>query len=235
MRLSPDDCVLEIGPGRAALTRYLLQELPHLAVVELDRDLVAWLRQQFPASQLTVYSHDVLNFDLTQITQQERTLRVVGNLPYNISTPLLFHLFAQRHLIKDMHFMLQKEVVQRLCAPVGDHHYSRLSVMAQYYCEMQYLFNVGPQAFTPAPKVDSAVVRLVPHQTAKLQADNLELFSDVVREAFSHRRKTMSNALKSLVTVQQLHDCVINPQYRPQQLTVLDYVRISNFLNDTLP
>ena len=158
-------------------------------------------------------------------------LRVVGNLPYNISTPLLFKLFEDIECIKDMHFMLQKEVVERITAAVGSSHYGRLSVMTQYFCQATYCFTVPPEAFSPAPKVDSAIVRLVPRQDRTITADHFETFATVVKEAFAYRRKTLNNCLKKLIDGKTLNDLSIDPSRRPQSLTIDEFVRISNAIS----
>ncbi len=224
----PTDHLIEIGPGEAALTEILLEHAGHLDAIEIDRDLVRTLKERFQQAAFKVYEGDVLDFDFTSLVQKSQKLRVVGNLPYNISTPLLFHLFDQLDCIEDMHFLLQKEVVERLCAEPNSQHYGRLSVMAQYHCQTFYLFEVEPEAFNPPPKVDSAVIRLIPHPKDKLTA-NAEALSLVVREAFNQRRKTLANSLKRLMSQAQLNELGINPQCRAQELSVADFVRISDF------
>ena len=224
------DNMLEIGPGMGALTQQLLPHLNRLTVVELDKDLIPLLKKQCAAlGDLIVYQADALKFDLRS-AGNNTPWRIVGNLPYNISTPLLFHLLAQIDAITDMHFMLQKEVVERIVAQPGDEHYGRLSVMVQYYCQVKKLFIVKPGAFRPPPKVDSAVIRLVPYQTPPWQADDLVLFAEIVRTAFSHRRKMLRNNLGKLITITQFEVLGIDPTQRPEQLSVMDYVKISNFL-----
>ncbi|ABS78047.1 ribosomal RNA small subunit methyltransferase A [Coxiella burnetii] len=225
------DTLVEIGPGRGALTDYLLTECDNLALVEIDGDLVAFLQKKYNQQKnITIYQNDALQFDFSSV-KTDKPLRVVGNLPYNISTPLLFHLFSQIHCIEDMHFMLQKEVVRRITAEVGSHDYGRLSVMAQYFCDNTYLFTVSPQAFTPPPRVESAIIRLIPRHNFTPVAKNLDQLSHVVKEAFSYRRKTVGNALKKLINPSQWPLLEINPQLRPQELTVEDFVKISNILN----
>ena len=230
IRPKREDQLVEIGPGLGALTFSLLPLLDKLDVVELDRDLIPILQQKSQVfGQLRIHHADVLDFDFTQLTHVPHSLRVVGNLPYNISTPLLFHLLTQLAVIKDMHFMLQKEVVDRMAAPTGSRVYGRLSVMVQYHCEVQELFDVPAQAFRPVPRVMSAVLRLTPRQSSVL-AKNLSLFSEVVRLAFNQRRKMLQNSLASLLSVQALQTLDINPQARPEQISVDDFVRISNSL-----
>ncbi len=221
-----NDHLVEIGPGDGALTHHLIGKTQQLDLIELDRDLIALLQNKF-GNAATIYEGDVLNFDFHQLNNTP--LRPVGNLPYNISTPLIFHLFNFLDVIKDMHFLLQKEVVDRLTANVGSHQYNRLSVMTQYYCNNEMLFTVEPDAFNPPPKVVSAFVRLQPKQRTE-QANDLSVFHDVVREAFNYRRKTLNNSLKKLVTADQLLALNIDPKQRPQELSVEDYIRISNAL-----
>lgn len=222
------DRLVEIGPGLGALTFSLLPLLDKLDVVELDRDLIPILQQKSQIfGQLRIHQADALDFDFTQLTCVPHSLRVVGNLPYNISTPLLFHLLTQLAVIKDMHFMLQKEVVDRIAAPAGSRIYGRLSVMIQYHCEAKVLFEVPPEAFQPAPRVMSAVLRLVPRQPL-VPAKDLSLFAEVVKLAFNQRRKMLQNSLAPLLSAQVLQSLEISPQARPEQITVDSFVRISN-------
>lgn len=221
--------LVEIGPGQGALTECLLPYVARLDAIEIDRDLVTRLEKQFIDNKnFFLHQHDALTFELK--TLSDATCRVVGNLPYNISTPLLFHLFNQIDFIQDMHFLLQKEVVERLTAEVGSHHYSRLSVMAQYFCDNTDLFDVRPEAFTPPPKVQSAFVRLVPHQQPQT-AKNFLQFSQVVQQAFNYRRKTLSNSLRSLIDPDKLEAIGIDPKLRPQVLSVADFIRISDAIS----
>ncbi len=226
----PGEHLVEIGPGEGVLTELLLPICDLLDVIEIDRDLAAHLKQHYP--QLNIHNQDVLRFDFTSISHKPQSLRVVGNLPYNISTPLLFYLFGSINLVKDMHFMLQKEVVQRMCAPAGDTNYSRLSVMTQYYCDNQFLFEIPPSAFQPPPKVISAFVRMTP-KSPLVEAKSLDLFGQIVKNAFTYRRKTLSNCLKGIIDAKSLSALGIDPKSRPQQLSVDDYVNISNFLVET--
>lgn len=225
--------LVEIGPGEGVLTELLLDYCQQLDVIEIDRDLVSLLQQRYrDQTKLTIYSHDVLSFDFSQLSNKPQSLRIIGNLPYNISTPLLFHLLKSLHLIQDMHFMLQKEVVQRITATVGDKHYNRLSVMIQYFCDTAFLFEIPPRAFSPPPKVDSAFVRLVPRNPS-VTAKDLNLFSELVKTAFAQRRKTLRNNLKDLVG-DDLFTCAnINSKLRPQELNVNDFVIIANLLYDS--
>lgn len=230
------DAVVEIGPGQGAITRPLLSALTQLHVVELDRDLVELLKVQFADHNgLHIHSTDALRFDFGALATElgGQPLRVVGNLPYNISTPLIFHLLTFRDQIQDMHFMLQKEVVQRMCASPGDKHYGRLSIMCQYHCQVDHVFEVPPQSFQPAPKVDSAIVRLAPHNPLPLMARNPNTFNTVVKTAFQQRRKTLRNALKSLVDdTAQLAQLPVDLNMRPENLTVVDYINLANILDE---
>ncbi|MDE2599723.1 MAG: 16S rRNA (adenine(1518)-N(6)/adenine(1519)-N(6))-dimethyltransferase RsmA [Rhodocyclaceae bacterium] len=223
----PGDCMVEIGPGLAAMTAPLQAALGHMHVVEIDRDLIARLKQNYAPEQLTIHEGDALEFDFGSLA--EKNLRIVGNLPYNISTPILFHLSKFAAQVKDMHFMLQKEVVDRMVAePGGD--YGRLSVMLQYRYAMDRLFIVPPGAFVPAPKVDSAIVRMIPRPASALTAKDEALFGDVVTAAFSQRRKMLRNTLKGIVTEAQLEALGIAPTARAETLPVSDYIRIANSL-----
>jgi 16S rRNA (adenine1518-N6/adenine1519-N6)-dimethyltransferase len=198
--------------------------------IEIDRDLVIELsRLSAPLGTLLLHSADALRFDFRALMQEERRLRIIGNLPYNISTPLLFHLLEKIDVIQDMHFMLQKEVVERMVAMPGDDAYGRLSVMLQYYCEAQALFTVGAHAFKPAPKVASAVIRLKPHRTLPHVCKDVKILAQVVKLAFGQRRKTIRNSLKTWVTPTELLTLEIDPQIRPERLGVKDFVRIANF------
>ena len=221
-----DDNVVEIGPGLGALTEPLLAAVDRLHVVEIDRDLIARLRERFPPERLVIHEGDALEFDFAAIGDD---LRVVGNLPYNISTPLLFHLAGYAAQVRDMHFMLQKEVVDRMVAmPGGD--YGRLSVMLQYRFDMERLFVVPPGAFNPAPQVDSAIVRLRPKPVAELQASDDDVFARVVMAAFSQRRKMLRNTLKGLFAEQALAELGVAPTARAEELAVADYVALANAL-----
>ncbi|MBL4569534.1 MAG: 16S rRNA (adenine(1518)-N(6)/adenine(1519)-N(6))-dimethyltransferase RsmA [Alcanivorax sp.] len=226
--LQKDDTLVEIGPGRGALTYPLLEELPHLHVVELDRDLIALLRQENSPERLTIHESDALRFDFRSLKPADKPLRVIGNLPYNISTPLIFHLLSQADAISDMTFMLQKEVVDRLTASPGTRDWGRLSIMVQYHCQADYLFFVPPSAFSPPPKVDSAVVRLMPHATLPHPADDEEHLRRLVAQAFTQRRKAIRNSLKSQVTLEQFAQAGIDAGLRPDQLSVADYVALAN-------
>ena len=226
----PKDAMVEIGPGLGALTEEILAVNPGLQVVELDRDLIPVLRTKFfNYPEFRIHEADALKFDFSQL-MVDRPLRIIGNLPYNISTPLIFHLLGQAGVVQDMHFMLQKEVVQRMAAVPGDNNYGRLGIMTQYFCKVQPLFEVGSGAFPPAPKVDSAIVRLVPHGTLPHPARDLTTLQAVVRTAFNARRKTLRKALGGLVSVAQLQSLGINDGLRPENLGLTDYVAIADLL-----
>jgi len=223
----PDDCMVEIGPGLGAMTEPLMGNLKHLHVVEIDRDLIARLKKNHTRDKLTIHEGDALKFDFSSIA--EKDLRIVGNLPYNISTPILFHLSTFAAGVRDMHFMLQKEVVDRMVAvPGGD--VGRLSIMLQYRYDMECLFIVPPTAFVPAPKVDSAIVRMIPKPLSALTVKDETLFGDVVTAAFSMRRKMLRNTLKGIISEAQLEALGIAPTARAETLGVADYVRITNSL-----
>lgn len=225
------DRLVEIGPGQGALTEPLLDAAGHLEVIELDRDLIPGLRVQFfNYPDFVIHEGDALKFDFAALKGEGPALRVVGNLPYNISTPLIVHLLSMGDAIGDMHFMLQKEVVERLAAQPGGPDWGRLSVMAQYHCRVDQLFVVPPEAFVPRPKVDSAIVRLTPHAELPHTAQDTRLLFDMVRTAFGQRRKTLRNNLKGLIPAEQLEGLGIDPGRRPQTLTVEEYVRIANHL-----
>jgi 16S rRNA (adenine1518-N6/adenine1519-N6)-dimethyltransferase len=219
--------MVEIGPGLAAMTALLLKQLDHMHVVELDRDLVARLEKAYPREHLTVHSGDALKFDFGSIPVPEgQKLRIVGNLPYNISSPLLFHLAEFAHLVEDQHFMLQKEVVERMVAEPGTKAYSRLSVMLQWRYDMAMLFIVPPTAFDPPPQVDSAIVRMVPTRR-QLPCDAKRLEA-VVAKAFSQRRKVIRNCVAGMFTEAQLVEAGIDPGLRPEAVTLEQYVALAN-------
>ena len=227
-----DDCVVEIGPGLGALTDPLLQRLDHLHVVEIDRDIIARLRPRYSPDRLTIHSGDALDFDFSSLVDQSgRKLHVVGNLPYNISTPLLFHLAGFADSVYDMHFMLQKEVVERLVAEPGSSDFGRLSVMLQYRFVMDWLLDVPPECFSPAPKVDSAVVRLIPRPADELSARDEARFAAVVSAAFGQRRKMLRNNLKGILGDDGFAALGIAPTARAEELSVADYLRIANSLS----
>ncbi|HJV84736.1 MAG TPA: 16S rRNA (adenine(1518)-N(6)/adenine(1519)-N(6))-dimethyltransferase RsmA [Noviherbaspirillum sp.] len=226
----PDDTMVEIGPGLAAMTRLLLESLKQLHVVELDRDLVARLKKSFDPERLIVHEGDALQFDFASISAAPgHKLRVVGNLPYNISSPLLFHLAEMAPQVQDQHFMLQKEVVERMVAEPGSKTYGRLSVMLQWRYYMELLFVVPPTAFDPPPQVDSAIVRMIPlAQPLPCDAPALE---QVVTKAFSQRRKVIRNCLAGMFTENDLVDAGIDPQARPETVPVEQFVALANRLS----
>ncbi len=225
------DCVVEIGPGLGALTDPLLKRLDHLHVVEIDRDIIARLKPRYSPEKLTIHEGDALNFDFSSLGEVcDGRLHVVGNLPYNISTPLLFHLAGFAHCIYDMHFMLQKEVVERMVAEPGTSDFGRLSVMLQYRFVMDWLLDVPPESFDPAPKVDSAVVRLIPRPPAELSAKDESKFAALVSAAFAQRRKMLRNNLKSILGDTSFEQLGIAPTARAEELSVEDYIRMANAL-----
>jgi 16S rRNA (adenine1518-N6/adenine1519-N6)-dimethyltransferase len=226
-----DDLLVEIGPGMGALTRPLLQLVSQLHVVELDRDIVERLRGEFSGKKLNIHSGDALEFDFSAIGQD---LRVVGNLPYNISTPLLFHLSRYAANIKDMHFMLQKEVVKRMVATPSTAAYGRLSVMLQCRFEMEQLFIVPPECFHPVPKVESAIVRMLPLQQPRIDGGKERLFADIVSAAFSQRRKTLRNTLHGYLQAEDYTVLKIDPRLRAENLSVTQYVAIADYQSKRL-
>jgi 16S rRNA (adenine1518-N6/adenine1519-N6)-dimethyltransferase len=222
----PDDVMVEIGPGLAAMTRLLLERLRELHVVELDRDLVERLNKTFDAKRLHVHAGDALKYDFAALAPAGGKLRVVGNLPYNISSPLLFHLAEIAPLVQDQHFMLQKEVVERMVAAPGGKTYGRLSVMLQWRYQMELLFVVPPSAFDPPPRVDSAIVRMIPlREPLACDAARLEL---VVQKAFSQRRKVLRNCVAGMFSEADLESVGIDPQARAETVGVERYVALAN-------
>ncbi|WP_415893424.1 16S rRNA (adenine(1518)-N(6)/adenine(1519)-N(6))-dimethyltransferase RsmA [Neptuniibacter sp. PT8_73] len=228
------DQLVEIGPGLGALTEELLSEAGELDAIELDRDLPPILRTKFfnYGDKFRIHEADAMKFDFSQLQKGEKRLRIVGNLPYNISTQLIFHLLSHAEQVEDMHFMLQKEVVDRMAAGPGENNYGRLGIMAQYYCKVESLFVVPPGAFNPAPKVDSAIIRLTPYRDLPHVAKEVSQFETVVRTAFNMRRKTLRNNLKPLLSADALEEIGIDPGLRPEKLPISDFVRISNYLTD---
>lgn len=239
------ETLVEIGPGLGALTEPLLTRIDHLQVVEVDRDLIARLRRRWPAERLTVHEGDALDFDFAAL-KRAGPLKIVGNLPYNISSPLLFHLSESAAVVHDMHFMLQKEVVDRMVAEPGSSDFGRLSVMLQYRYHMECLFTVPPDAFEPPPKVMSAIVRLIPRDKGKVGAGDTvpydqndiakdeALFARIVAAAFSQRRKMLRNTLRDFIDEAGLTALGISPTARAEALGVSEYVRLANALNDKL-
>jgi 16S rRNA (adenine1518-N6/adenine1519-N6)-dimethyltransferase len=225
----PDDHIIEIGPGLGALTQPLLHTLSRLDVIELDRDVIPRLERLEGSDRLHIHHSDVLSFDFTLFREtnfKQDKLRIIGNLPYNISTAVLFHLIRHRNTIKDLHFMLQKEVVERIAAAVGSHDYGRLTVMMQLHFNIYPLFTVSPQCFRPVPGVDSAIIRLTPRTELPVNAEQYDAFESMIKQAFSQRRKTLRNTLKQLCTTEQMNAAQIDPGKRPQELCVDDYVRL---------
>lgn len=219
------DNLIEIGPGLGALTQPLLSYLNRMTAVEIDRDLQKHvLTLPGALEKLNLIAADALTVDYAQFGTN---LRVIGNLPYNISTPLLIHLLRFSAHIQDMHFMLQKEVVARMAAKPGTKEYGRLSVMLQYHCDVDYLFDVPPEAFDPPPKVNSAMVRLVPYQVSPFEKIAVERLERMVAKAFAMRRKTLTNNLKGILSVEQLTDLGIDGSKRPEQITVAEYVQLA--------
>ncbi|MGQ0525351.1 MAG: 16S rRNA (adenine(1518)-N(6)/adenine(1519)-N(6))-dimethyltransferase RsmA [Betaproteobacteria bacterium] len=228
IRPQPEDRMLEIGPGLGALTRPLLALLDHLHVVEIDRDLVTRLQREFATERLTIYQADALEFDFGVLGPD---LRVVGNLPYNISTPLLFHLADSAPAIRDIHVMLQKEVVERMVAAAGTTDYGRLSVMLQYRFTVEQVLTVPAEAFRPPPKVESAVVRLAPLTRQGTEQCDERLLAKLVARAFMQRRKTLRNALGDYLQERDFAALGIDPGARAEQLAVADFVRATRYLS----
>lgn len=234
IRPKPDNHMVEIGPGEAALTTPLIDVVKRLDIIEIDNDLIGPLKIRFASKPAFNLHHtDALAFDYSTLLEfePEQPLRIVGNLPYNISSPLMFHLLNYSDHILDMHFMLQKEVVDRITAKPGIKAYGRLSVMIQYACETEYLFTVGPENFTPPPKVESAIVRLLPYKQKPFIADNEKAFADLVKQAFSQKRKTLRNTLKGTLNAEQIESCGINPTARAETLSVEKFVELANLYN----
>jgi 16S rRNA (adenine1518-N6/adenine1519-N6)-dimethyltransferase len=239
----PGDTIVEIGPGLGAITEPLLERIDHLHVVEIDRDLIARLQSRFPPERLSIHEGDALEFDFGAL-KGAGPLKIVGNLPYNISSPLLFHLVRFAPLVHDMHFMLQKEVVDRMVAEPGSKDFGRLSVMLQYRYHMERLFIVPPGSFNPPPKVDSAIVRMIPVDYSRVRqsgiprdgagdtANDPALFARVVTAAFSQRRKMLRNTLREFIGEADLAALGITPTARAEDIAVADYVRLANALAD---
>ena len=233
--------MIEIGPGLGAMTKPLLSRLDKLNVIELDRDIIPKLIRNSLLSdvsnkdKLIINECDVLKFNFSEFHSQhvsvekngsEKKLRIVGNLPYNISTPVLFLLLKNRNIIQDMHFMLQKEVVDRIVAKPGIKNYGRLSVMLQTFCEAQFIFEVPPQAFRPAPKVNSAILRLQPSEQFATQISDFSLYEKLIRQAFSQRRKTLKNTLKDTCSSEQIEQAGLSPSQRAEELSIADFVKL---------
>ena len=234
IRPEPEDNMVEIGPGLGALTRPLLKRLNRLHVVEIDRDIIARLENDYPPNsktqdhKLVIHAGDALEFDLAMLPAP---LRIVGNLPYNISSPLLFHFAAYADRIKDMHFMLQNEVVERMVARPTTSEYGRLSVMLQYRFYMEKLLDVPPESFRPSPKVDSAIVRMIPLPVNEIGVRNEKLFAAIVRTAFGQRRKTLRNTLRGYLDEADFEKLGIDAQLRAEDLAVAEFAKVANFLD----
>jgi 16S rRNA (adenine1518-N6/adenine1519-N6)-dimethyltransferase len=233
IRPEAGDHMVEIGPGLGALTRPLLERLDQLHVVEIDRDIIARLKTDYPPEKfnqhrLVIHEGDALKFDFAQLPAP---LRIVGNLPYNISSPLLFHFASVASRVTDMHFMLQDEVVERMVAAPSTPEYGRLSVMLQYRFHMEKLLDVPPQSFRPAPKVNSAIVRLIPMRPGEIAVRDETRFAQIVAAAFGQRRKTLRNTLKAHLAEDAFEKLGIDPQLRAENLGVAEFARISNYLS----
>jgi 16S rRNA (adenine1518-N6/adenine1519-N6)-dimethyltransferase len=222
------DVILEIGPGPGVLTRQLLAQVSHLYAVEVDQDMADHLRNEFTADQLTLFHQDVLKFSLDNIPHPDAKLKVVGNLPYNISTPILFHLIKSIEQIQEMHFMLQKEVVDRMAAGPGSKNYGRLSVMLQYYCKVEPAFNIGAGAFKPKPKVQSRMVTLRPYTKTEPVALDEKDFATIVKMAFEQRRKMLRKSLQPALSAEQIDTANVSSESRPEQLSLDQFVDLAN-------
>lgn len=221
------DHLVEIGPGQGALTRELIDRCQHYSALELDRDLIAPLQAEWQhLPHFHLYNTDALTFDYSSL--QPRPLRIIGNLPYNISAPLLVHLMSYAEHIQDLHVMVQQEMAERISAAPDGGDYGRLSVLLQYYCQVETLFNVPPQVFRPIPKVNSQVIRLTPYRVKPHTVKDIKRFETLLRDAFSQRRKTISNTLKPHFSKEQLLALDIDPQQRAENLSVEEYVKLSN-------
>ncbi|MDE0757390.1 MAG: 16S rRNA (adenine(1518)-N(6)/adenine(1519)-N(6))-dimethyltransferase RsmA [Pseudomonadales bacterium] len=222
-----NETILEIGPGRGSLTRLLAERTANLIAIEIDRDLIPLLKKQLP-SGVNIINADILDYPIDDLPTP---LRVVGNLPYNISTPLLFRLFEYCERLTDMTLMLQAEVVDRMVAAPGSRVYGRLSVMTQYYCQIEKLMAVPASAFTPRPKVESAVARLQPHKTKLAEAENLAVLSKILIQAFGQRRKTIRNSLSGCLNADELRSIGLDPKLRAENLSVENYTDCANFVS----
>lgn len=232
IRPEPEDNMVEVGPGLGALTRPLLKKLDHLHVVEIDRDIIVRLESDYPQDnpgcRLIIHAGDALEFDFASLAAP---LRIVGNLPYNISSPLLFHFASYAERILDMHFMLQNEVVERMVAEPSTPEYGRLSVMLQYRFHMEKLLDVPPESFRPAPKVNSAIVRMIPLPAGEITVRNEKLFAAIVRAAFGQRRKTLRNTLRGHLNEEDFARLGIDAQLRAENLSVAEFAKVANYLH----
>ncbi len=234
----PDQHLVEIGPGQGALTSLLADNCQQLDLIEIDRDQVARLNRQYAdKAHLVIHQLDALKLDLTKLLPVSNKsqdvpgkMRLIGNLPYNISTPLLFHVLKQAPLITDMHFMLQKEVADRIAAQPGNKQYARLSVITQYLCKISKLFDVAPESFNPQPKVWSSFVKLAPHPEPPVIVNSFQIFNTVVTQAFSQRRKTLRNTLSKLLTAEQINSVNIDPGRRAETLSLEEFAQLSRLL-----
>ena len=221
-----DDFIIEIGPGKGALTIPILKYVKNFNAIEIDRELVRLLKEKIKNEEFVVYENDALKFDYSKF--KNKNIRLIGNLPYNISTPLLFHLLSYKKIIKNMFFMLQKEVVERICAKPNSKKYGRLSVILQYYCDVESMLIIKPDAFNPSPKVDSAIIKITPLSNTKYDLYSNESFKIIVREAFSQRRKTIRNALKIFLNKNDISELGIDGNLRAENLQIKDFVTLSN-------
>jgi len=230
-----DDNLVEIGAGQGAITAPLLKSCPGLKIIELDRDLVLFLENKFRQyDRCDIQQGNALEVDFKELAENENPMRIVGNLPYNITTPLLFHLLSFHECISDMYFMLQKEVVERISSSPGTKSYGRLSIMVQYYCSVYPLFMVPPSSFAPSPKVDSMMVLLRPHTEIPYVAKNLVFFAELVRTCFQQRRKTIRNSIKLLLPEKYIKQLDIDLTLRPEKFSVEQFVKLSNQMSELI-
>ncbi len=226
-----EESLVEIGPGRGAITIPILKLVENLHAIEIDQDIAKEVQEECKnIGNLIIHQVDVLNFDFRNIANENKNIRLFGNLPYNISTPLLFHLIEFSDLISDMHFMLQKEVVDRITAPAGHSNYSRLSVMMQSHYKVESLFDISPDQFSPPPKVNSSFMRLMPTHEYQNQIKDKIVFSKLIEAAFQQRRKTIKNSLANIVSEEHLINANIQPSQRPQEISIQQYIKLSNQL-----
>jgi 16S rRNA (adenine1518-N6/adenine1519-N6)-dimethyltransferase len=230
----PTDCFVEIGPGQGALTRPLLQRVAKLDVIEIDRDLARVLTDELANPRLTVHQADALKFDFRQIGAPPGGLRLAGNLPYNISSPLLFHILTYGQLFRDVHVMLQKEVVARMTAPHGNKTYGRLTVALAARCQVKSLFDIKPGSFRPAPRVNSSFVRLRPDVEQWARINDETAFDELLRQAFNMRRKRLANALKGMVSATEIESLGIDPGLRAEQISVDSFIQLGNYFASTV-
>lgn len=230
VNIQETDHILEIGPGGGVLTERILNQGCLLDAVELDRDLIHTLSHRFKdVRRFKLHQADILKFDLASISSDgSKDLRIVGNLPYNISTPLIFKLMEDSKNIKDMHFMLQKDMIKRMTTEHGSKAWGRLTVMLQYLCKTEYLFDVSSESFFPPPKVESAIIRLIPYKIRPYEAKNYERFQYLVRKVFSMRRKTLRNSLKGIMDPLEIEKIGLSSNIRPEQMNISDFIKLSN-------